>query len=130
MMKHKREAVTVDSWSANSSGTWNPQELLAILDNHHAFLCELLEVYRRDSQTGLQEAKEELTKEDLIVVGRRAPHPERNDEESFHECCRINCKRSGSRRSPGEGRAMLRVVDPTRARNGRPPPGGGRQMAE
>jgi two-component system, sensor histidine kinase and response regulator len=51
---------------------WNPKELLDQLDNDRTFLCELLDVYRRDSQNGLQEAKEALARNDLNVVERRA----------------------------------------------------------
>jgi two-component system, sensor histidine kinase and response regulator len=46
--------------------------LLERLDNDRSFLCELLIVFRQDSQAGLQEAKEALTRADLAQVERKA----------------------------------------------------------
>jgi len=44
---------------------WNLEELLLRLDDDRGFLCELLRVYRHDSQVGLQKAKTALAKGDL-----------------------------------------------------------------
>jgi two-component system, sensor histidine kinase and response regulator len=73
-MKNKLESEATQSQPAASKAPtrWNPKELLEQLDNDRTFLCELLDVYRRDSQSGLQEAKEALARNDLDVVERRA----------------------------------------------------------
>jgi len=57
---------------ASHNSHWNSQQLLERLDNDRAFLAELLTVFRQDSQTTLQEAKESLAKADLAAVERKA----------------------------------------------------------
>jgi Diguanylate cyclase, GGDEF domain len=47
---------------------WNVQELLERLDKDRTFLCELLSVYRQDSQAGLQSAKAALGEEFLLIL--------------------------------------------------------------
>jgi two-component system, sensor histidine kinase and response regulator len=54
------------------STNWNIPELLERLDNDREFLRELLSVYRQDSQSGLQAAKEALAKQDLHALERAA----------------------------------------------------------
>jgi len=51
---------------------WNVQELLVRLDNDRTFLCELVSVYRQDSQAALQSAKAAMEREDLVTLGRSA----------------------------------------------------------
>lgn len=49
---------------------WNVQELLERLDKDRTFLCELLSVYRQDSQAGLQSAKAALGEEFLLILNK------------------------------------------------------------
>ena len=51
---------------------WDVHELLRRLDNDHTFLRELLAVYRHDSQTSLQGAKNALASQDLAALERTA----------------------------------------------------------
>ncbi|MGB7731084.1 MAG: Hpt domain-containing protein [Candidatus Acidiferrum sp.] len=51
---------------------WDVNELLQRLDNDHTFLRELLAVYRQDSQTSLQSAKNALASQDLAALERTA----------------------------------------------------------
>ncbi len=79
--RKKIERVTMQSQSKNEriprkvaspNSHWNSQQLLERLDNDLAFLSELLSIFRQDSQTTLQEAKESLAKADLAAVERKA----------------------------------------------------------
>ncbi len=80
--RKKIERLTMQSQSKNErirtrkvaspNSHWNSQQLLERLDNDRAFLSELLSVFRQDSQTTLQEAKESLAKRDLAGVERKA----------------------------------------------------------
>ncbi len=72
-MRDKPVTTVVEPQSPRSSSpAWNLQELLTNLEDDRAFLGELLEVYLRDSQTSLQEAKDAIVRKDLTVVERRA----------------------------------------------------------
>jgi HPt (histidine-containing phosphotransfer) domain-containing protein len=81
-LRKKIERVTMQSQSKNArvhahkvaspNTHWNSQQLLERLDNDRAFLSELLSIFRQDSQTALQEAKESLAKADLAAVERKA----------------------------------------------------------
>jgi HPt (histidine-containing phosphotransfer) domain-containing protein len=58
--------------SANAGATWDVNELMERLDGDRAFLCELLEVFREDSQVSLQKAKSALSTGDLPGLMRAA----------------------------------------------------------
>lgn len=51
---------------------WNMSELLDRLDDDRDFLCDLLRVFREDSQTNVQRAKKALAEGDLAGVARAA----------------------------------------------------------
>ena len=51
---------------------WNLPELLDRLDNDRAFLSELLNVFRQDSQLALQEAQDAVARQALPVLERKA----------------------------------------------------------
>lgn len=51
---------------------WDVHELLQRLDNDQTFLRELLAVYRQDSRTSLQNAKDALASQDLAALERTA----------------------------------------------------------
>ncbi len=52
--------------------SWNLEELLVRLDDDRTFLCDLLRVYRDDSQLNMQKAKMALAEEDLAELTRAA----------------------------------------------------------
>jgi HPt (histidine-containing phosphotransfer) domain-containing protein len=64
------EAAAPDRMVAESG--WNLEELLGRLDDDRGFLCELLRVYRDDSQVNLQKAKSALANQDLGELTRAA----------------------------------------------------------
>ena len=51
---------------------WNLSELLERLDHDHAFLCELLTIFRDDAPSGLREAQAALSLHDLPLLSRKA----------------------------------------------------------
>jgi two-component system, sensor histidine kinase and response regulator len=69
--KSANKEATTDSDHANET-MWSVTELLERLDNDRPFLCELLTIYRQDSQAGLQTAKEGLARQDLHALERAA----------------------------------------------------------
>ena len=55
-----------------SEAEWDVRELLDRLDGDQDFLCELLQVFRADSQTTLLKAREALAQQDLVETSRAA----------------------------------------------------------
>jgi HPt (histidine-containing phosphotransfer) domain-containing protein len=51
--------------SANAEAAWDVNELMERLDGDRVFLCELLQVFREDSQVNLEKAKSSLSNGDL-----------------------------------------------------------------
>lgn len=64
--------VSASQHSAPVQPDWDVNELLQRLDNDHSFLCELLAVYRQDSQSSLQSARNALSRQDLAELERTA----------------------------------------------------------
>ena len=69
--KPENEALVPPESPATGSG-WNITELLDRLDNDRAFLCDLLRVFREDSQVNLQKAKTALAEKNLAGLARAA----------------------------------------------------------
>jgi hypothetical protein len=91
--KDKRETVAVDLRSANSSEMmWNPQELLANLDNDRVFLCALRIVRSLPSRPPSQPPGSARRLGEKRSGCRRAqrPHPERKDAQPSDELRRAN----------------------------------------
>ena len=55
-----------------NSRDWDIQELLQRLDNDQGFLCELLRIFREDSQANLQKAKSALAEGNFLGLMRAA----------------------------------------------------------
>jgi len=55
-----------------SRANWDIKELLERVDDDREFLCELLLIFRRDSETNLQKAKAALRDKDLPGLVRAA----------------------------------------------------------
>jgi two-component system, sensor histidine kinase and response regulator len=71
--QHKEEIEPVPIPHSRPGGKgWNIEELLVRLDDDRAFLCDLLRVYREDSQVNMQKAKAALAKGDLAELTRAA----------------------------------------------------------
>ena len=51
---------------------WNIQELLGRLEGDHSFLCELLVMFREDSQVGMDKARAAFGSGDLQELSRAA----------------------------------------------------------
>jgi HPt (histidine-containing phosphotransfer) domain-containing protein len=72
-MENKPGKVAAQSQQDNSAAAhWNIQDLLERLDNDRAFLCELLTIFRQDSETSMSTAKQALTVKDLRGLERAA----------------------------------------------------------
>jgi two-component system, sensor histidine kinase and response regulator len=76
-MKNKSESQTAKQKLTTGSNhanepKWSVSELLQRLDNDRSFLCELLTVYRQDSQAGLQSAEDALRRQDFPTLERAA----------------------------------------------------------
>jgi two-component system, sensor histidine kinase and response regulator len=57
---------------SSAVAAWDVNELLERLDGDRAFLCELLQVFRDDSQVNIQKAKSALSAGDLQGLMRAA----------------------------------------------------------
>jgi two-component system sensor histidine kinase/response regulator len=72
----RQHKVEIEPAAAPNSGPpetgWNIEELLLRLEDDRAFLCDLLRVYRQDSQVTLQKAKTALARGDLAELTRAA----------------------------------------------------------
>lgn len=64
--------VSASQHSAPVQPDWDVNDLLQRLDNDHSFLCELLAVYRQDSQSSMQSARNALSRQDLAELERTA----------------------------------------------------------
>jgi HPt (histidine-containing phosphotransfer) domain-containing protein len=65
MSKKSSNRSTPSQIPASAHCNWNLPELLERLDNDRAFLGELLTVFRHDSQSNLQEAKQAFASGDF-----------------------------------------------------------------
>jgi len=61
-----------DQNSSRSAETWNLHELMARVEGDQEFLRELLVIFRQDSLSNLEKAKQELGEQDLSALSRTA----------------------------------------------------------
>lgn len=72
MTEQEKSARDQPAARERNSRDWDIQELLQCLDNDQGFLCELLRIFRADSQVNLQEAKSAFAEGNLEGLMRAA----------------------------------------------------------